>query len=480
MRPPRRLAAVSIGALALILGAFSSPALAAQPSSGVVSSANPQVAWTGGPLVFTGFGFECDPAGPTCDLFDMKVGALAPEADDVVISVAAGDDGDVLVIYVYGPDGTIVAEDTTLSANPQVALRNPAPGTYSVRVEAFLGGAGPVSYSAVAAITDAGAAPDVEVPCNGEDAGLGPPPQAVIDAALADVGRVVRLDVLVLLDGVDETFARAFFERVAIPYAELDIVVVPVFQAVPAGSITSDLTTEIIDQTKALVPGRRVPAEFDVVELLTHRDIEALGQKAVAGQAECIGGVAFKEHSFNVSEAQQDSDPAGIVLGPARLVPDQAAKITAHEIGHLFGGQHHFANCVEGLRTDAATGGDSSPCSLMFNAADFISLRFGSVNARVIRGYALLYVAANDGSRPSASAPAAAGPGGDDGAGTAGNAAERGENGPARPSGRTLPATGGTEPGAGLAAAAMAAVLVTARGRRRKHPRVAGGHYRES
>ncbi|MDQ3106891.1 MAG: hypothetical protein M3Q68_03705, partial [Actinomycetota bacterium] len=201
MRPIRRLAALSFGALALILGPFSAPALAAQPSSGVVSSANPQVTWSGGPLVFTGFGFECDPAGPTCDLFDLQVGALAPETDDVVISVAAGDDGDVLVLYVYGPDGTIVAEDTTFTANPRVALRNPPPGTYSVRVEAFLGGAGPVSYSAVAAVADAGAAPDAEVPCTGEDAGLGPPPQAVIAAALADDGRVVRLDVLVLLDG---------------------------------------------------------------------------------------------------------------------------------------------------------------------------------------------------------------------------------------------------------------------------------------
>ena len=205
-----------------------------------------------------------------------------------------------------------------------------------------------MSYEAVAAATDAGEAPDPEVPCTGDDGGLGPPPQQVLDAALADDGSTVRLDVLVLLDGVSEAFAASFFERVALPYAELDIEVVPTFRTVPDGAITSNVTTEIIDQAKDLVPDRRVPAEFDVVELLTHRNIEALGLDAVAGQAECIGGAAYKEHSFNVSEAQEGTDQAGARFGPVLLVPDVAAKITAHEIGHLFGGQHHFAQLRRG------------------------------------------------------------------------------------------------------------------------------------
>ena len=387
-------------AAATVLGILASPpAPASDPSSGTLSATTPRVTWSGGPLLFVTEGTGCPVASPTCDRFDLTVGDLARKADDVVISASADNPADVIRLYVDGPDGTRVAEDGKLTANPRVTLRDPAPGAYVVWVEALIGTA-PVTYDAVALAADAGAAPDPEVPCAGQDGGLGPPPQAVVEAALADDGRSVRLDVLVLLDGVDEGFARTFFERVAVPYGELDIQVAPVFQAVPAGAITSDVTTEIIEQTKDLLPDRKAPAEFDVVELLTHRDVELLGQKAVAGQAECIGGVAFKEHAFNVSEAQQATDQGGVVLGPLRLGPELAAKITAHEIGHLFGGQHHFANCVEGLQPDALSGGDSSPCSLMFNSGDFMSLHFGSVNAEIVRGYALTYAAANDALRP--------------------------------------------------------------------------------
>ena len=463
-----RSALAALGTAALLLVSGAGPAASSEPSSGTVSSASPSVIWSGGPLAFTTFGTGCEPAGasPTCDVFDLTVGALAPDADDVVISVAADHPSDILSLYVYGPDGALVAEDTNLTANPRVTLRGAAAGAYSVRVEALLSTSGLPTYRALAAATEAGPAPDEEVPCTGDDAGLGPPPDEVLQAALDDDGRPVRLDVLVLLDGVEEAYARAFFEKVALPYAELNIQVAPVFEVVPAGAITSDVTTEIIEQTKALVPDRRVPDEFDVVELLTHRDIEALGQKAVAGQAECIGGVAYKEHGFNVSEAGLGTDPAGIAFGPLTLVPEQAAKITAHEIGHLFGGQHHFANCVEGIRGDALSGGDSSPCSLMFNSADFMSLHFGTVNGRIIRGYGLVYAAAND-ARP-APATTAQPTGEGEGSGGAGEANGDQQTRAGQRRRGTLPATGASETtAAALAAAAASAVLLLRRAARR-------------
>ena len=386
---------VLVGVVALAVLGLAPTANAATPAGGTVDSGHPQVTWSGGPLLFSTLGTGCKPKTPQCDVYTLTIGALPAGAADVLVNAAARNATDVLSLYVYGPGGALVGQDTELTANPRVVLRRPAAGTYSVRVEALLG-SGPVSYDGLAAATDAGAPPDEEVPCTGDDAGLGPPPADVLQAALADDGRRVRLDVLVLLDGVSQEFAASFFQTVALPYAELDIDVVPTFQAVPDGAITSDVTTEIIDQAKDLVPGRRVPDEFDVVELLTHRNITALGLDAVAGQAECIGGAAYKEHSFNVSEAQEDVDQSGIKFGPVTLVPDVAAKITAHEIGHLFGGQHHFANCVEGFRADEFTTRDSSPCSLMFNSADFIALHFGTVNGKIIRGYALTYAAAND------------------------------------------------------------------------------------
>ena len=33
----------------------------------------------------------------------------------------------------------------------------------------------------------------------------------------------------------------------------------------------------------------------------------------------------------------------------------------------------------------------------MFNSADFMSLHFGTLNGRIVRGYALTYASANDG-----------------------------------------------------------------------------------
>ena len=92
---------------------------ASEPTSGTVDATSPQVTWSGGPLVFTTFGTGCDPATPQCDRFDLTIGTLPVDAPDVVISGSAGSGGDVLSLYVYGPDGSLAGEDTALTANPR-------------------------------------------------------------------------------------------------------------------------------------------------------------------------------------------------------------------------------------------------------------------------------------------------------------------------------------------------------------------------
>lgn len=52
---------------------------------------------------------------------------------------------------------------------------------------------------------------------------------------------------------------------------------------------------------------------------------------------------------------------------------------------------------MEGIDPDEELAGDTSPCTLMINAADLASLHFGVLNGRVVRGYALLYATQNDG-----------------------------------------------------------------------------------
>ena len=58
----------------------------------------------------------------------------------------------------------------------------------------------------------------------------------------------------------------------------------------------------------------------------------------------------------------------------------------AHEIGHLMGGHHHQANCVESLLN---IGG--SPCTLMFNFIDLQSTAFSLLNGIVVRGHGQAY-----------------------------------------------------------------------------------------
>jgi hypothetical protein len=76
-----------------------------------------------------------------------------------------------------------------------------------------------------------------------------------------------------------------------------------------------------------------------------------------------------------------------LAIGPFLLEVDAHPEIAAHELGHLMGAHHHYANCVEGVLQGEAN--DLSPCSLMFNFVDFQSLNFALVNTTVVRGHAV-------------------------------------------------------------------------------------------
>lgn len=324
---------------------------------------------------------------PFCDTFELTIGALASDRPDVVVSVMADNTKDTIIVSIYNSDGEKVAGSSSFSSTQHVALRAPAPGTYDVRTELLLGIPGESAYHGAAVVTNAAAPVDLEQECLVEDTAV------VFDL---DTGEWVDLDVLVLLDGVDESAARSFFEKVSVPYADFKVRVVPTFQ-VADPPFEGDSSQGIIDQARSRFPSGKVPAEYDIVEVLTSKDIQALGQYAVAGQADCLGGLAYDERSYEVSEAGIPGLPEeGIEFGPATFGANYAAKITAHEMGHLLGGQHHYANCVEGNHPDEELNGDTSPCSLMFNSADAVSLHFSTINARIARGYAFRYARAND------------------------------------------------------------------------------------
>jgi len=153
---------------------------------------------------------------------------------------------------------------------------------------------------------------------------------------------------------------------------------------------------EIIDLAKAQLGGAR-PADIDVVYVATDLDIQLpdLGN-AVAGLADCIGGVAHPDRAFAVGEVGvMVADEGGIPIGPIAFYKDLSAKIAAHEIGHLMGGHHHYQECGTAAPA-AAQRGEPGPCTLMTNAVDFQTLPFSTINGAIVRGHAEEYATAND------------------------------------------------------------------------------------
>ena len=153
---------------------------------------------------------------------------------------------------------------------------------------------------------------------------------------------------------------------------------------------------EIIDLAKAQLGGAR-PADVDVVYVATDLDIQLpeLGN-AVAGLADCIGGVAHADRAFAVGEVGVlVEDEGGIPIGPIAFYKDLSAKIAAHEIGHLMGGHHHYQECGTAAGF-AVQRGEPGPCTLMTNAVDFQTLPFSTLNGAVVRGHAEEYATAND------------------------------------------------------------------------------------
>ena len=204
----------------------------------------------------------------------------------------------------------------------------------------------------------------------------------LVPAALSLDNTAVGLEARVLLDGVSLARGQQVFQVARNSYAPLGINLTGTFETV---SFDGTNAQGLIDQSKDRFGGTR-PAGTDLVYTLTNKDIQLDGQTAVAGLADCIGGVAFPSRAFAVGE-NFSTDEASLLGIP--IAGQLTAKVAAHEIGHLMGGHHHYANCVEGLLSEFP--GELSPCTLMFNAVDLASLNFATLNGLVVKGHGQLY-----------------------------------------------------------------------------------------
>lgn len=157
----------------------------------------------------------------------------------------------------------------------------------------------------------------------------------------------------------------------------------------------TDNAEEIIALAKEQLGGQR-PADVDVVYVVTDLDIQVPGiGNAVAGLADCIGGVALPDRAFAVGETGVLTGDEGIAIGPITFYKDLTAKIGAHEIGHLMGGHHHYQECGTAAPT-AAGRGEPGPCTILTNAVDFQTMPFSTLNSVVVRGHAETWAAGND------------------------------------------------------------------------------------
>ena len=196
----------------------------------------------------------------------------------------------------------------------------------------------------------------------------------VPEAAAAPLGERIDIHVLVLLDGVSLDRGQAVLAAADAPYAAIGLRLVPRFRQVAFKGVDD---RGLIDQAKDLLGGRRPPSAH-LVYVLTGKDISVQAPEGedpgIAGTADCIGGIAVPERAFAVGE--------DLPHPPA----DRTPKVSAHELGHLLGAHHHYANCVEGIPTGLPT---LSPCMIMMSAAPrFLTLRFSTLSATVVRGYA--------------------------------------------------------------------------------------------
>ena len=232
---------------------------------------------------------------------------------------------------------------------------------------------------------------DNDAECTGD--GLGDLTPAALATGVAPSDEVA-LDVLFLLDGISKKEAKLLIAASQVAYEPLRIRLVPTFKRfpiAPEGTAKDGQPTAgigyLLDEMRSVFPSS--PAGSDVVHLLTSKDLLSAGSDPngdeldeLGGIAACVGGIRFDGLEFSISEAQYRfadvpaaEDPHAIFLG--------------HEIGHLLGAHHHYGNCVEGEELVTET---QRFCTLMnANYVVFNSLKFGTLEARVIRGYTEAY-----------------------------------------------------------------------------------------
>ena len=361
-------------------------ASAATPSGATISEQQ-DATWSGGPFAVSAPGSivglvepslvcAAGTADPTCDHFALTVDGRG--GTPVVVAIAGEVEGDDYDLVVFYPDGTVAASGLTPGEETVVFEHRTDRGTgpYDVRVQAAEVSRGS-SYRGSAMVTGdpIDRQPDtVRSPCFGSGV-----PSAVGVAGVTDGGQTVALDVLVLLNGITRERGEAVMTEAAEAYAPLSIALSSTFRQV---SFTGFAQEDLIRQAKTLLGGAR-PEGIDVVYVLS-----PASASSIRGLTDCIGGVRFPERAFAAGEDFERETMTGPFVQRTT-----AAQVAAHEIGHLLGAEHQYANCTQGISLGDLAAKELSPCTLMFPRSGLVSLVFSTPNAVIVRGHAVNHAA---------------------------------------------------------------------------------------
>ena len=210
-------------------------------------------------------------------------------------------------------------------------------------------------------------------------------------ATPADALTPVTARILVLLDGIERPAAARAVAFASKAYEPLEVTLRVVryknVNFAPSGTDPQGNPEiegyQYMEDIKAAMGGRR-PAGIDVVYTFTTKRMYFIqsGQKVygLAGLADCIGGIRYPNRSFALGAGAQEG-----------WAVEQAGLTMAHELGHLLGAHHHYANCAEGPAPTL--------CTVMFNAdltflglGTFNSIKFGTLESSVVSGHAQEYL----------------------------------------------------------------------------------------
>jgi hypothetical protein len=209
------------------------------------------------------------------------------------------------------------------------------------------------------------------------------PPEEVPPAAVA-TDKKLPVEVRVLTEAADLAMTKGYMQVAKDAYSRIGITLRVRYQTVvPPAEWVAGRTVigggpdqpTIFDFMRSIYGGER-PEGVDLVYFMT-RDWDG-------GFAACIGGVRFADLAFafgSIDYATEDLVPSPTV---------NEGVIAAHEIGHLLGAQHHYANCAEALPSGALRG-DTNPCTTMWPAAANASSTFGLLERSFIRSYTAQY-----------------------------------------------------------------------------------------